>query len=52
MIRVFTKMPVEKHFFDPKDFGLSHIGHMRYFSRHTNDKAPDLWQMAVDWLND
>lgn len=51
MIRVFTQMPVEKCFFDPKDFGLNSIGHMRYFSRKTNAKAPQLWQMAVDWLN-
>lgn len=50
MIRVFTKMPVEKHFLDPKDFGLNSIGHMRYFSSRTNVKAPQLWQMAVDWL--
>lgn len=52
MIRVFTQMPAEKRFFDPKDFGLSSIGHMRYFSRKTNTKAPQLWQMAVDWLNE
>ena len=51
MIRVFTNMPVEKHFLDPKDFGLSSIGHMRYFSSRTNAKAPELWQMAADWLN-
>ena len=50
MIRVFTKMPVEKQFLDPKDFGLNSIGHMRYFSSRTNAKAPQLWQMAVDWL--
>ena len=50
MIRVFTKMPVEKHFLDPKDFALNSIGHMRYFSSRTNAKAPQLWQMAVDWL--
>ncbi|MDV2860647.1 alpha/beta fold hydrolase [Psychrobacter sp. CAM01] len=50
MIRVFTKMPVKKRFYTPQDFGLSHIGHMRYFSRRTQAKAPALWQMAVDWL--
>jgi len=50
MIRVFTKMPVEKQFLDPKDFGLNSIGHMRYFSSRTNAKAPQLWQIAVDWL--
>ncbi len=51
MIRVFPKMPVEKHYLDPKDLGVSHIGHMRYFSSKTHAKAPQLWQMAVDWLN-
>ena len=51
MIRVFPKMPIEKRFLDPKDFGVSSIGHMRYFSSKTNAKAPALWQMAVDWLN-
>ena len=50
MIRVFTKMPVEKRFFEPKEFGLNSIGHMRYFSSRTHAKAPQLWQMAVDWL--
>ena len=51
MIRVFTKMPAEKRFLDPKDFGVSSIGHMRYFSSRTNAKAPKLWQMAIDWLH-
>ena len=51
MIRVFTQMPVEKRFLNPQDFGLNHIGHMRYFSSRTNVKAPELWQMAIDWLN-
>ena len=50
MIRVFRKMPVEKRFFEPEEFGLNSIGHMRYFSSKTNAKAPQLWQMAVDWL--
>lgn len=50
MIRVFSKMPVEKRYFDPEEFGLNSIGHMRYFSSKTNAKAPQLWQMAVDWL--
>ena len=50
MIRVFSKMPVEKRFFEPEEFSLNSIGHMRYFSSKTNAKAPQLWQMAVDWL--
>ncbi|WP_435949713.1 alpha/beta hydrolase family protein [Psychrobacter sp. DM8] len=52
MIRVFPNMPVEKHYLNPKDLGVSHIGHMRYFSGKTHAKAPQLWQMAVDWLNE
>ena len=50
MIRVFSKMSVEKRFFEPEEFGLNSIGHMRYFSSKTNAKAPQLWKMAVDWL--
>ncbi len=52
MIRVFPNMPVEKHYLNPKDLGVSHIGHMRYFSSKTYAQAPQLWQMAVDWLNE
>jgi len=52
MIRVYSQMPVQKHFLDPKDFGLSSIGHMRYFSSRTNAKAPELWQMASNWLSE
>ena len=51
MIRVYSQMPVQKHFLHPKDFGLESIGHMRYFSSKTNAKAPQLWKMAVDWFN-
>ncbi|WP_367109694.1 alpha/beta fold hydrolase [uncultured Psychrobacter sp.] len=51
MIRVFPQMPVDKHFLHPKDFGLNSIRHMRYFSSKTQAKAPELWQMAVDWFN-
>lgn len=50
MIRVYSQMPVQKCFLDPKDFGVSSIGHMRYFSSRTHAKAPELWQMATDWL--
>lgn len=52
MIRVYSQMPVQKHFLDPKDFGLSNIGHMRYFSSRTHTKAPELWQMASNWLSE
>lgn len=52
MIRVYSHMPVQKRLLDPKDFGLSSIGHMRYFSSRTNAKAPELWQMAIDWLSE
>ena len=51
MIRVFPNMPIEKHYLNPKDLGVSHIGHMRYFSSSTHTKATQLWQMAVDWVN-
>lgn len=51
MIRVFSKMPAEKRIFAPKEFGLNSIGHMGYFSRKNHAKAPELWQMATDWLN-
>lgn len=51
MIRVFPKMPVEKHYLDPKDLGVHSIGHMRYFSRKTYARAPQLWEMAVAWLH-
>ena len=50
MIRVFPNMPVEKHYLNLKDLGVNSIGHMRYFSRKTHAQAPQLWQMAVDWL--
>lgn len=52
MIRVYSQMPVQKHFLEPKDIGLSSIGHMRYFSSRTHAKAPELWQMAIDWLSE
>ena len=52
MTRVFTKMPFEKRMFEPKEFGLKYIGHMGYFSRKTQAKAPALWQMAVDWIDE
>lgn len=50
MLAVFTAMPAEKRMMDPKEFGLSHIGHMMFFSRKTYEKAPQLWQMATDWI--
>lgn len=51
MIRVFPNMPTEKHYLDPKDLGVDSIGHMRYFSSKTYAQAPQLWEMAVNWLN-
>ena len=50
MIKVFPNMPTEKHYLNPKDLGVNSIGHMRYFGRKTHAQAPELWQMAVDWL--
>lgn len=51
MLRVFTHLPAEKRMVDPSEFGLKQIGHMTYFSSKTYAKAPKLWQMATDWLN-
>lgn len=50
MLSVFTAMPAEKKRLQPQQFGLSHIGHMKFFSVKTHQKAPQLWQMATDWI--
>lgn len=50
MLAVFTAMPAKKRMISPKEFGLNHIGHMKYFSSKTHAKAPKLWQMATDWI--
>jgi len=31
----------------PKDYGLQHIGHMKFFSRQNQL----LWQQTLDWLH-
>lgn len=50
MLAVFTAMPAKKEMFQPQEFGLNHIGHMKFFSAKTHKKAPQLWQMATDWI--
>ncbi|PNK61265.1 alpha/beta fold hydrolase [Psychrobacter sp. FDAARGOS_221] len=50
MLAVFTAMPAEKRMMTPQQFGLKHIGHMKFFSSKTHAKAPELWQMATDWI--
>lgn len=52
MLRAFPNLPAEKHMYHPSEFALEQIGHMKYFSSKTYAKAPKLWQMATDWLND
>lgn len=52
MLRVFPNMPAKKCMLAPSDFGLDEVGHMKYFSRKTFAKAPELWQMTVDWLRE
>ncbi|WP_296404914.1 alpha/beta fold hydrolase [Psychrobacter sp.] len=50
MLAVFTSMPVKKEMLAPQQFGLNHIGHMKFFSSKTYDQAPQLWQMATQWI--
>lgn len=46
MVRVFTQVPSTIRSLHPQDFGLSHIGHMRFFGKENQV----LWQIAVEWL--
>ncbi|MFW2178483.1 MULTISPECIES: alpha/beta fold hydrolase [unclassified Moraxella] len=46
MIRVFPNIQATTKTLNPKDYGLKHIGHMKFFSRQNQV----LWQQAVDWL--
>lgn len=46
MIRVFPHMQATTKTLNPKDYGLTHIGHMKFFSRQNSV----LWQLALDWL--
>ena len=50
MLAVFPAMPAEKRMMQPKEFGFKQIGHMKFFSSKTYDKAPKLWEMATDWI--
>lgn len=50
MLRAFPNMPAQTRMLHPDEFGLQQIGHMKYFSSKTHDAAPELWQIATDWL--
>jgi predicted alpha/beta hydrolase len=47
MIRVFPNMQTTTQTLQPKDYGLQHIGHMKFFSRQNQL----LWQQTLDWLH-
>ena len=47
MIRVFPNMQATTQTLQPKDYGLQHIGHMKFFSRQNQL----LWQQTLDWLH-
>ncbi|MFD2165392.1 alpha/beta fold hydrolase [Thalassotalea euphylliae] len=47
MIAVSPNMPAETLTLTPKDHGLDEIGHMKFFSR----KSQQLWQIPLEWLN-
>ena len=46
MLSVFTKLNAETLTLAPADFNLDEIGHMKFFSR----KSQDLWNYALNWL--
>lgn len=50
MLAVFSAMPVEREMLEPQQFGLTKIGHMKFFSAKTYKKAPQLWKMVTDWI--
>lgn len=46
MIAVYTKSPAQKVVVSPQDIGLNEVGHMKFFSRKSNQ----LWPAVCDWL--
>lgn len=46
MIRVFPEMNSKIVTIDPKDYGFTDLGHMKFFST----KRMKLWDLAIDWL--
>lgn len=46
MATVFSNMDKRIQMLKPNDFGLSEIGHMKFFSR----KSTGLWVLATQWL--
>ncbi|UJF24062.1 alpha/beta fold hydrolase [Suttonella sp. R2A3] len=47
MQRVFSAAEHTTTRLEPKDYGVSHIGHMRFFSRKSRDT---LWPLLTEWL--
>lgn len=46
MIRVYPNLQVEYQALNPKTYGVTDIGHMKFFS----SKRKMLWTLALDWL--
>ena len=46
MVSVFTQLPAETKTLNAADHGLKEIGHMKFFSR----QSQQLWSLATDWL--
>lgn len=47
MVSVFDKLQVTKQTLNPLEYGLKEIGHMKFFSR----KSQDIWAQPLAWLN-
>lgn len=46
MIAVYTKLKTETLTLSPQEYGLTEIGHMKFFSR----KSRPLWQHVLNWF--
>ncbi len=47
MTRVYTRSKIEIMSIDPKELGLTQLGHMGFFS----SKNKNLWKFTLDWLD-
>lgn len=47
MLSVFTKLDAKTLTLTSEEYGLTEIGHMKFFSK----RSKVLWQHAIDWLN-
>lgn len=47
MLSVFPNMQAQTLTLNPSDYGLNHIGHMKFFSR----QSTPLWSLCIDWLD-